>query len=298
LHLNTSKQSRKSASKDELRIIEYITNFGGAVKLDFNNCGMDDTDAKVLAELLRDNTIVQHLLVQKNDLKAAGANYIADMLKVNKTLTLLDLSENGIEAKGAAALIDGLKVNTACQHLFVQNNDLRAAGAQAFGNMLKENRTLVELDLSDNGIGYFLKPTPEGPAALAEALRVNRQLHHLDLSDNGIGIDQVKVDLHQVFCLVTCRDRCLEEEEFNHCILDFPQKQRAFANQRKYLSYVREESEIVEDAITKRKLRIQDQVQAINLSHSDSGAGSLNWSKVQDVKQIASTIADGFNREY
>jgi hypothetical protein len=85
-----------------------------------------------------------------------------------------------------------------------------------------------------------------------------------------------------------------KSEEFNHCILDFPQKQLASANQKKYLSHVRKESEIAEDAITKRKLRIQDQVQAINLSHS---GGSANWSKVQDVKQIASTVANDFNRE-
>jgi hypothetical protein len=154
------------------------------------------------------------------------------------------------------ALVDGLNVNITVRQLLIQNNDLKAAGAQAFGKMLKENKTL----------------------------------HHLDLSDNGIGNDQVKVNLHQVLCLVTCRDR----EEFNHCILDFSHKQHAFANQKKYLSHVRKESEIVEDAITKRKLRIQDQVQAINLSHS---GGSASWSKVQDVKQIASAVANDFNRE-
>ena len=165
------------------------------------------------------------------------------------------------------------------------------------------NKSLARLDLSDNGIGYFVEPTPEAPTALAEALQVNRLLHHLDLSDNGIGIDLEKVNLNQVWCLVTCRDRCLEEEAFNHCILDFPAKEEAFANQQKYLSHVRKESEIVQDAITKQKLRIQDQVQAINLSHSGvTGdnthvSSAASWSQVQDVKQIASMVADHFNRK-
>ena len=223
------------------------------------------------------------------------------MLKVNTTLTMLDLSENGVEAAGAVALMDGLRVNTACKHLCAQKNDLRAAGAQAFAKTLKVNKSLARLDLSDNGIGYFVEPTPEAPTALAEALKVNRQLHHLDLSDNGIGIDQAKVHLNQVWCLVTCRDRCLQEEAFNHCILDFPAKEDAFANQHKYLSHVKKESEIVQDAITKQELRIQDQVQAINLSHcgdtSDNTHVAASWSQVQDVKQIASTVADHFNRK-
>jgi Ran GTPase-activating protein (RanGAP) involved in mRNA processing and transport len=167
--------------EDEMRTIlhsnKYITSFGGAVKLDFSNCGMDGTDAKVLAELLKGNTTAQQLLLQKNKLRAAGAQALGEMLKANKTLTLLDLSENGIEAEGAVALVDGLNVNITVRQLLIQTNDLKAAGAQAFGKMLKENKTL----------------------------------HHLDLSDNGIGNDQVKVNLHQVLCLVTCRDRCLKE---------------------------------------------------------------------------------------
>ena len=47
---------------------KIISNFGGAVKLDYSGIGMDSTDAKVLAELLKDNTTVSELNCSSNGL--------------------------------------------------------------------------------------------------------------------------------------------------------------------------------------------------------------------------------------
>ena len=52
-----------------------ISNFGGAVKLDFSNCGMDSSDAKVLAELLGANIAVQ------------GPHLFAAAIAENSTIT-------------------------------------------------------------------------------------------------------------------------------------------------------------------------------------------------------------------
>jgi Ran GTPase-activating protein (RanGAP) involved in mRNA processing and transport len=132
-------------SEDVLRTImnsnKNISNFGGAVKLDYSGIGMDSTDAKVLAELLKANESVQQLHAKSNGLRAAGAQAIRDMLKANKTLTVLDLSDNEIGAQmknrwtgdtevdkvtpeGPAALADGLKANSTVQQLNCSSNGL------------------------------------------------------------------------------------------------------------------------------------------------------------------------------
>ena len=65
---------------------ESIRTFGNAAKLDFSGEGLDSTDAKVLADLLKDNTTAQYLDVSRNDLRAAGAKAFSEMLEVNKTI--------------------------------------------------------------------------------------------------------------------------------------------------------------------------------------------------------------------
>jgi Ran GTPase-activating protein (RanGAP) involved in mRNA processing and transport len=78
---------------------------------------MDSADAKVLAELMKDNTTVQQLHAQNNGLGPEGAKSFGNMLEHNSTLTLLNVSDNQMKAEGAAALADGLKANSTGQQL-------------------------------------------------------------------------------------------------------------------------------------------------------------------------------------
>jgi hypothetical protein len=256
-------KSEEESDRKRAEFISYIKTFGGAAELDLSNCGMGSTDAKVLAELMKDNGTVSELKLVGNSLRGDGAKAISEMLKGNTSLTKVDLSDNNIGPEGATFLAEALMMNTHVRHFLCSSNSVRTAGATAFRKMLLVNKTL----------------------------------YHLDLSDNGIGTDQAKLCLHKVFCVVTCHDGDLDSGDFKHCVLDFPAKEHAFAEQQVYLSRVRTESALVEDAITRQELRIQDQVQAINLSHSSSADCSADWSQLQDVKQIASTIAGGFNRD-
>jgi len=65
---------------------------------DYSGIGMDSSDAKVLAELLK-------------------AKSFGSMLEHNSTLTFLNLSDNQMKAEGATALADGLKANSTVQQL-------------------------------------------------------------------------------------------------------------------------------------------------------------------------------------
>jgi hypothetical protein len=78
-------------SEDVLRTImnsnKNISNCGGAVKLDYGGIGMDSTDAKVLAELLKANSTVQQLDVSANGLGVDGGKAIAASIADNSTIT-------------------------------------------------------------------------------------------------------------------------------------------------------------------------------------------------------------------
>ena len=64
-----------------------ISNFGGAVKLDYSGIGMDSSDAKVLAELLKANVTVQWLDVSANGLGPDAGKAIAASIAENSTIT-------------------------------------------------------------------------------------------------------------------------------------------------------------------------------------------------------------------
>ena len=64
-----------------------ISNFGGAVKLDYSGIGMDSSDAKVLAELLKANITVQWLDASSNSLGSEGGKALAASIAENSTIT-------------------------------------------------------------------------------------------------------------------------------------------------------------------------------------------------------------------
>ena len=71
-----------------------ISNFGGAVKLDYSGIGMDSTDAKVLAELLKANITVQGLDASSNSLGPEGAKALAASIAENRTITSVSYQQN------------------------------------------------------------------------------------------------------------------------------------------------------------------------------------------------------------
>jgi len=64
--------------------------------------------AKILAEKLSTNTLLQHLNLFKNNISFDGAKAIGDCLKVNKTLKWLNVGHNRIRDKGLNSMIDGM----------------------------------------------------------------------------------------------------------------------------------------------------------------------------------------------
>ena len=101
---------------------ESIRTFGNAEKLDFSGKGLDSTDAKVLADLLKDNTTAQYLNVFGNQIPEDVLRAIMNSNESIRTFgnaEKLDFSGKGLDSTDAKVLADLLKDNTTAQYLDV-----------------------------------------------------------------------------------------------------------------------------------------------------------------------------------
>jgi len=83
---------------------------------------VQDSGAKQLAEVLKQNSSLQHIDLCGNHIGDEGAKAFAEALKVNSTLRKLDLINNKIGEEGAYALRDALMVNTTLETLHLGGN--------------------------------------------------------------------------------------------------------------------------------------------------------------------------------
>lgn len=119
-----------------------------------------------------------------------GCNYMCEGLKTNKGLKSLNFSNNFLDKSHIITLTENLKFNTTLQILnlsrksffsLIIDNKLMFDGAEFLSKGLKENKSLTELYLEGNNIGYF------GAFCIAQYLEKNPKLKVLDLSNNDIG---------------------------------------------------------------------------------------------------------------
>ena len=143
--------------------------------------------AKVVAAILKENSTIEVVHLNKNYIGGKGARAIADSLKHNKSLRYIDLEHNQIGNEGAKAIAEALKENTSSlQELLIGRNNIGDQGAKVIAEALKDNTSLQKLFLSGNSIGV------EGAKAIAEALKQNKSLQTLMFSGNQIGVEGAK----------------------------------------------------------------------------------------------------------
>ena len=116
-----------------------ISNFGGAVKLDYSGIGLDSSDAKVLAELLKANVKVQWLHVNSNALGQAGGEAFGEALQTNSTLDSIVI---GSKDKPATIPLKELRENS-IDALDYQGKELLAEGGIVLASTLKGNSSVT-----------------------------------------------------------------------------------------------------------------------------------------------------------
>eukprot|EP00434_Breviolum_minutum_P041441 symbB.v1.2.036863.t1/scaffold5299.1/size28666/2 len=94
-----------------------------------------------------------------------GSQALAEGLKENSTLTHLVLRGNTIGPRGAEALAEGLKQNSTLMDLNLKSNNIGPRGVEALLSMFQQNTTLLYLEFDcDADLGE----------AIEEALERNR----------------------------------------------------------------------------------------------------------------------------
>lgn len=161
---------------EKSKSVEYL-------RLEVNTVGV--RGAKQFAALLRRNTTLRLVTLQRVKLQANGAVAIAAALAENTTLVSLRIASNSIGPVGARALAETLKTNSSLSVLDLRDNAIGTSGALAFATTLKVNSKLEELHVCGNVI------SEEGIVAIAEAVMDNKSLKVLSLFANGFGEEGV-----------------------------------------------------------------------------------------------------------
>ncbi|WP_341792654.1 MULTISPECIES: ankyrin repeat domain-containing protein [unclassified Rickettsia] len=161
--------------------VDSLRNNNTILELTYRNIG--DEGAKVLAEELKNNTVLTRLILYHNEIKTEGAKAIGEALKINKALKFLELRDNQIGDEGAKAIGEALKSNSTLRYLNLYSSQIGDEGAKIIGEALKSNSILRNVILSDNQIG------DEGAKVFGEVLKGNSTLQYLDLGIGRIGIE-------------------------------------------------------------------------------------------------------------
>ena len=128
-----------------------------------------------LAAALAENTTLQSLRLEFNNIGPVGAEHIGIALAENKTLQSLDLGYNKIGPDGTRHIGAALTKNETLQSLDLCANNIDSVGAEHIGLALAQNKSLQSLDLGCNNIGR------DGARHIGAALEKNTTLQSLSL---------------------------------------------------------------------------------------------------------------------
>ncbi len=133
---------------------------------------------KLLAEVLKGNTVIKDLRFWLVQLGAQGTQFLAEVLKENNHIETVDLVNCNIGDEGITALAEALVKNTSVKEIRILGEQLTLEGGAALASMLGKNRMIKKLELRLNQI------SEQSMIDMAVALRTNSTLIHLDLNNN------------------------------------------------------------------------------------------------------------------
>ena len=148
----------------------------------FTNTQIADKDIPNIITKLKQQPLSTALFLAKNNISDLGVKKLAQQIKNNQYIKHLILSQNNICLNEfcKAALMDLLKINHYIGWLVLNGNNICDTGAKNLSAALKENKGIIHLILSDNNI------TDTGLEALLKSLENHPKL-------NSIFIDQNKL---------------------------------------------------------------------------------------------------------
>jgi len=182
---NTSMESSDSEEIDQEAILEGIkTNTIKQVNLRMEGLE-DDEIVEVLTHLLN-NTSVEYVNFDGNELGAPSFELLQQFLKKSNVLKYLSLNFVQLGAQGSQIIHEGLSANTSLKELAITGNDLFDSGMAWIQKGLAQNNFITTLVLSENSL------MDNGCVFLASLMRTNQTITYLDLSNNYIEYEGAK----------------------------------------------------------------------------------------------------------
>jgi Ran GTPase-activating protein (RanGAP) involved in mRNA processing and transport len=152
----------------------------GRLDLCKQDLGVEGCFAVTLA--LRENSVINSILLGTDAIGDQGAGYVADLLEVNPHIQTVYLGCNHIGAAGVAQLSQAIRLHSGVHSLWLKRNPIGENGAKHLAQLLEQNQTLRVLDLVHTHIG------PVGLERILEVLiHHNRTLERLYLGGNQLG---------------------------------------------------------------------------------------------------------------
>ncbi|XP_030842798.1 leucine-rich repeat-containing protein 34 isoform X1 [Strongylocentrotus purpuratus] len=109
-------------------------------ELHLQKCDIKDTGAERLSEMLVENIGLKYLDLACNKIRRDGAKYLSRVLMKNTPLEVLDLGHNCIEDDGAMDLSRALTdMNTNLHTLVITSNNIKAPGLCAIASAMENN---------------------------------------------------------------------------------------------------------------------------------------------------------------
>ena len=150
------------------------------------NNGISDDAADELSAVIRQNVLLEDLLLSNNQLYSTGIKIIAESLIKLIKLRKLDLFNNNIGKKGVSSLAIVIHNSPTLQELFLSGNNLETSGALEICNALSYINSLHVLTLSNNNI------SDEVTSQLIEVLN-NNHLYALLIGGNSLECGGLKI---------------------------------------------------------------------------------------------------------
>jgi Ran GTPase-activating protein (RanGAP) involved in mRNA processing and transport len=148
------------------------------------NSVLSNESVQQLKSMLRQNTVLQHLILRCNRLRNAGLAEIAPVLYRNTSIKSLDLADNGLDdIESANVLRELMRRNKTITSLCISDNTFgrNAAAARSIAEGVRSNTALQQLNHCSCGLD------DQGVSLLANALAIrNGSMLELDLGRNEI----------------------------------------------------------------------------------------------------------------
>ncbi|KAL4512587.1 hypothetical protein ABPG72_020424 [Tetrahymena utriculariae] len=162
-------------------------------KLDLSEQSLGPNSAKIVAEIIKNNSNFSTINLNRNNIKDEGALLVAQAILNNPNICIIDVSNNNLSSQGCQFFFELLQSTESIYSLNISSpdsynrNKMNFETAKSISQMLKVNQTFSFLDISHSLLG------PNGLNEIVKGLKQNKSLVYLNLSFNELGPECGKI---------------------------------------------------------------------------------------------------------